>query len=506
MKKYLYVLLLLLGVSAGMVSCIHDDTTGFVKEISDITITKVSGEGVDEDGKFAVAELMMPVHFEAEAEQTLEGYELSYEWKAGFIREYNDGEPVMDSLFLISDSKVVEYSFPRVGEFLVRLRVSNEFGSTFHYMTVEIKAGMERGLMILSSDDAGKGSLTFCSVDREANELLQAKAEDFEQDAWSRINPDYELMDARDMVIMDYGNSKNFVFVLSESQQAMYKLEQNTLSVWEKIDLSIIIKDIKPVAIVPCWQYMAVMTDAGQVVRSDLDNLGLINETWGTEMKGEKCYRGVYKDEMRGGNVSIPILADNENEKLIGYVNPNNNITDSESDFQGRRIVNFTLVGPTNNRNLLVVSKPKNNSDKAWVTTYKSITNILDNRLDVFSKGDGYQEREYTLAAPLALDINSEMIYNGNYNVIFYNNGSTIYRWRYTSDFSQATQVALPAGEITCMAASPDGEYLYVGAYDAAAAGLKGSVYIYSTKDLQLVNSFVGVTDKPVKLFYKDKN
>ncbi len=111
MKKYLYVLLLLLGVSAGMVSCIHDDTTGFVKEISDITITKVSGEGVDEDGKFAVAELMMPVHFEAEAEQTLEGYELSYEWKAGFIKEYNDGEPVMDSLFLISDSKVVEYSF-----------------------------------------------------------------------------------------------------------------------------------------------------------------------------------------------------------------------------------------------------------------------------------------------------------------------------------------------------------------------------------------------------------
>lgn len=44
MKKYLYVLLLLLGVSAGMVSCIHDDTTGFVKEISDITITKVWGE------------------------------------------------------------------------------------------------------------------------------------------------------------------------------------------------------------------------------------------------------------------------------------------------------------------------------------------------------------------------------------------------------------------------------------------------------------------------------
>lgn len=506
MKKYLYVLLLLLGVSAGMVSCIHDDTTGFVKEISDITITKVWGEGVDEDGKFAVAELKMPVRIEAEAEQTLEGYELSYEWKAGFINGYKDGEPVLESLFLISDSTVVEYSFDRVGEFLLRLRVSNEFGSTFHYITVEIKAGMERGLLVLSSDDAGKGSLAFCSVDRDANELLQAKVEDFERNVWLKVNPDYELADVRDMVVMDYGDSKNSVFVLSESQQAMYELEQNSLLVLRKIDLSFIIKDIKPVAIVPCWQYMAVMTDAGQVVCADLANFGIINETWGTEMKGEKCYRGVYKDDWNGGNVSIPILADNENERLIGYVNANNNIVDSESDFQGRRIVNFTLAGPTNNRNLLVVSEPKNNSDKVWVTTYKSITNFLDNRFDVFSKGGGYQEREYSLAAPLALDINSEMIYNGNYNVIFYNNGSMIYRWRYTSDFSQSSQVSLPRGEITCMAESPDGEYLYVGACDEAAAGLKGSIYIYSTKDLQLVNSFVGVTDKPVKLFYKDKN
>ncbi len=506
MKKYLYVLLLLLGVSAGMVSCIHDDTTGFVKEISDITITKVSGEGVDEDGKFAVAELMMPVHFEAEVEQTLEGYELSYEWKAGFIKEYNDGKPVMDSLFLISDSKVVEYSFDRVGEFWVRLRVSNEFGSTFHYMTLEIKAGMERGLMVLSSDDAGKGSLAFCSVDREANELLQAKAEDFERDAWSRINPDYELMDARDMVVMDLGVFKNSVFVLSESQQAMYELDQNSLLVLNKIDLAgaSMQQDIQPVAIVPCREYMGVMAASGQVMCSQLESFGLIDDTWGTAMKGEKLYRGIFWWGWPEANVSLPILADNENEKMRCYINKGNAI-DSENDFQGRRIVNFALVGPTNNRNLLVVSEPKNNPDKVWVTTYKSILD-LDGANGLFSKDDGYQEREYTLAAPLALDINSEMIYNGNYNVIFYNNGSTIYRWRYTSDFSQATRVALPAGEITCMAASPDGEYLYVGAYDAAAAGLKGSVYIYSTKDLQLVNSFVGVTDKPVKLFYKDKN
>ena len=123
MKKIsIRLLLLLLGVSAGMVSCIHDDTTGFVKKISEITITKVSGEGVDEDKKYAVAEVMVPVRIEAEAEQTLEGYELSYEWKTGFIKEYDrEGKPQMDSLGLISESKILEHSFNRVGEFLVRL-------------------------------------------------------------------------------------------------------------------------------------------------------------------------------------------------------------------------------------------------------------------------------------------------------------------------------------------------------------------------------------------------
>ncbi len=506
MKKIsIRLLLLLLGVSAGMVSCIHDDTTGFVKKISEITITKVSGEGVDEDKKYAVAEVMVPVRIEAEAEQTLEGYELSYEWKTGFIKEYDrEGKPQMDSLGLISESKILEHSFNRVGEFLVRLRVYNEFGSTFYYMTVEVKAGMERGLMVLSSDDAGKGSLTFCSVERGANELLQAKAEDFEPDAWARIKPDYELVGARDMVVMDFGNYKNSVFVLSASRQCMYELDQNSLLVLRKIDLTILQKDIKPVALVPCRMNMAVMTEAGQVVCSELGQFGLLDDRWGTKMKGIKLYQGVTM--LDGGPISIPIVADNENERVEVYGNINKTPVNSGSDFQGRRIVNFALVGFPDSRSLLVVSEPKNNPDKVWITIYQPMFNV-DYYDEMFKKESGYQENEYSLSAPLTLDMQSDMVYNRQYNVMFYNSGNTVYRWRYTSGFSDSHQTSLPGnGEITCMAESPDGEYLYVGAYDAAAAGLKGSVYIYTTKDLQLVKSFIGITDKPLKLFYKDKN
>lgn len=500
-----------------MVSCIHDDTTGFVNEISDITITKVSGEGVNEKGDKLYAQFLEPVHVEVEVEQTLEGYELSYEWKTGYIKEYRDGKPVMDSLYFISDRPDLGHAFNRVGEFWLRLRVSNEFGSTFYYMTVEIKAGMERGMLVLSSDEAGKGRLSFCSVVEEANELLEAKQEDFDVDVWTRTNPDYELVDAQDMSLMNYGdrrggtNYKYSIFVISKSQQCLYELDKGTLLVLRKIDLRHAMSfDIRPVALVPLKENYAIMSEDGQVVFSQLGSNGLINEAWGTEMKGVKLCQANVWHWMDDCVTSFPFMADNENEKMVCYTSMGNSCN-SGTDFQGRRIINFVLTGSYINRknNLLVVSQPKDKTDQVRVTNYWTYTHTLGNGMDNFFGKDesaGYWEQDYDLSSPLTLTLESDMLYNGEYNVIFYNNGNTIYRWRYTGGFSDAgnSQVSIPAGEITCMAQSPDNEYLYVGAYDAGAAGLKGNVYIYKTENLELVKSFIGVADKPLKLFYKD--
>ncbi|MDE6452429.1 MAG: hypothetical protein K2L23_09160, partial [Odoribacter sp.] len=431
-------------------------------------------------------------------------------------KEYQDGKPVMDSLYFISDRPVLEHAFNRVGEFWLRLRVSNEFGSTFYYMTVEIRAGMERGMLVLSSDEAGKGRLSFCSVVEEANELLEAKQEDFDVDVWTRTNPDYELLDAQDMCMMNfedkYWNGARCIysiFVISKSQQCLYELDKGTLLVLRKIDLRPTMSfDIRPVALVPLKQDLAIMSEDGQVVFSQLGSNGLINEGWGTEMKGVKLYQANVMNNFDKIIVSYPLMADNEHEKMVCYTNMGMGSTiDSESDFQGFRIVNFTMIGSYVNLNtrLLVVSQPKADAGKVRVTNYNTVT--ADNgRAQFFKKDKDYRMQDYDLSSPLALRSESDMLYNGGYNVIFYNNGNTIYRWRYTGGFSDAgnSQVSIPAGEITCMAQSPDHEYLYVGAYDAGAAGLKGNVYIYKTENLELVKSFIGVADKPLKLFYKD--
>ncbi len=507
MKKIYLRLLLLVGVFVGMVSCIHDDTTGFVNEVSDITITKVSGEGINEKGDKLYAQFMIPVHIRPEVEQTLEGYELSYEWKTGYIKGYNDGKPVMDSLYFISDQPVLEYAFDKVGEFWLRLRVSNEFGSTFYYMTVEIKAGMERGMLVLSSDEAGKGRLSFCSVVEDANELLEARQEDFDIDVWTRVNPDYELVDAWDINMMNYKDYKYSIFVISKSQHCLYELDKGTFLVLRKIDLTPTMSfDILPVALVPCRQNYAILSEGGQVVLSQLASNGLVNEDWGTEMKGVKLYQANIWFDFDKCAMSFPLMADNENEKMVCYTDMGQS-TDSGTDFQGYRIINFTMVGSYINQNtsLLVVSQPKANSGKVRVMNYNTVYNTYS--LDQFFKTDNeYWERDYDLSSPLALTMESDMLYNGEYNVVFYNSGNTIYRWRHTGGFTDAgnTQASVPAGEITCMAQSPDNEYLYVGTYDAGAAGLKGNVYIYKTENLELVKSFIGVADKPLKLFYKD--
>ncbi|MEY8591087.1 PKD domain-containing protein [Butyricimonas hominis] len=509
MKKiYIRLLLWLFVVSAGMVSCIHDDTTGFVNEIPELSIVKVKGEGVNEEGKKAYAEFMMPVHFEAEVNHSEN--EVVYEWKVGYVNEWKDGKPVMDSLYLVSEKPVLEHSFNRVGEFLVRLRVSDGFSSAFYYMMVEIKAGMERGLLVLSSDDAGKGRLSFCSVLEDANELLKAKKEDFDWEVWSRINPDYELVDALDMSLMDFGKYKNSVFVISKFNRCVYELEPNTLLVLRKIDLTLLVSElnIQPVALSPCRDELVVLSENGIVVGSQLTSNGLMSDAWGAKMKGTKMYQAVIWNDNDKVTQSMPVVA--EDEKLVCYTNLLGKASlDSGTDFEGRRIVNFLIVGNTNlKKSLLVVSQSKNDPGKVWVTNYVSGIEALWNMEVIFGHESGeekWSDKSYELSAPLTLTEESDMLYNTKYsNSIFYNSGNSIYRWRHGSDISEVELVTTVPGEITCMAQSPDEEYLYVGTYDPAATGLKGSVYIYKTENLQLVNSFVGVADKPLKLFYKD--
>lgn len=503
MKKYMIRLfILLIGLSASMVSCIDDETTGFVREISEITITSVSGEGVSEDGEEVNVTFMTPTHITAQVEQTLEGYDLKYEWKAGFFKEYEKGKPKVDSMPCIGEDPVLNYTFDRVGSYWLRLRVYNEHGSAFYYMIVNVRAGMERGLLVLSSDETQQSFLSFCPVVQAESELLDATAEDFDTDVWSRINPEEEaLLDVRDMVITKINKS---VALLSKAKKCIYELESNTLMLLRKMNLTIAMDwNVVPISMFVydnTWnggvEYLYVLSENGIVTRSQLEYSGMLQEYFGTTMKCSKMIPLHYNSRW-GGTYDYAFGIDNENEKIENY-----GVTDSKNDFQGQEIVNLGFANATP----YAVSRSKAQPDLLRVTIYEKMEDNSKNSNDQLTPSSKY---EYTLTAPLTLTLETTLIYNDTYHAFFYHNGNKIYRWRTTAQElpyeNDARNTAIvPTGEITCMAQSADNEYLYVGVYDEAAAGLKGNVYIYKTETLELVKSFIGVANKPVKLFYKD--
>ena len=172
----------------------------------------------------------------------------------------------------------------------------------------------------------------------------------------------------------------------------------------------------------------------------------------------------------------------------------------------GHRIINYLLVGERVKR-LVVVSESKNSSGKVRITVFNQVPDHWTLG-ELFAKESESQVRDYSVSSPLTLTPESQVLYNGLWNEVFYTSGNKVYRWRYTDALPDASasgrNVLTIPGEATCIAQSPDGEYLYVGGYDAGASGLKGNVYVYKTQDFSFVAKFEGVADKPLKLFYKD--
>ena len=155
---------------------------------------------------------------------------------------------------------------------------------------------------------------------------------------------------------------------------------------------------------------------------------------------------------------------------------------------------------------------------------YASSSSFTDDRLYVITNTAAnpsvYRKTVYnnTMTAPVeeanltgglssTLNANSILLSNPTYRKLIYANGNKIYSWFYTgTDSPTAPFITLDAGVVTGMAQTPDGKLLYVGVYDAAAAGLKGSVYVYNMDTGALITKHAGITDKPVRLFYKKKS
>ena len=195
------------------VACIDDKTTTAFRAGSPIEIS-VQDTIVYQD-------FGLPVVIEPEITQALPDLPLKYEWRC----IATDGSEGSDSLRFISTEKVLNYKFPRAGVFRLRLRVENQFGSSFLYFRVNIQAPFEQGLLLLSNDEQDNSRISFLRL-KEENELLEKENTDFNLNAFEQANSDVMLHGARDVIFTHTGtNSSNYVLAISsEPEQKIYFL------------------------------------------------------------------------------------------------------------------------------------------------------------------------------------------------------------------------------------------------------------------------------------------
>lgn len=464
--KYLSRLLVAI-LALLQVSCYKDDTTLNTRTLSEIGIEfrEIKGTTVDVDKNHILT--IDPIITQSEDTK-----ELSYEWEINYE--------------VFSREKKLVYNSPKLGSYLIRLKVSNADGSTFKSFKLNVNAAYEEGLMVLAEDANGEGTLAFMRKFTDA-EIAAGRTETFVNNCFTLNNPGLKL----GKWPTDIAKRAQQVYISSKGEQTIYLINNKTFEL-EAAVTAFDIPGFKPLKInVPdnTGRSAVILCEQGKIY-----NLAVLEYLVSPDVKFptdviEKTAMGSDKND------TYNYFWNNTTSRIMqaSYYGP----TNSGNELQGKNMVQFFYADAT-----LPV-------DVGFYVITNTAANPSVYTKTVFTANLSAVKERTVLSGSFASSLNSSSIIEANmtYRKLIYANGNKIYSWFYTgSDTPSAPFITVDAGVVTGMSQSPDGKTLYVGIYDAGAAGLKGSVHIYNMDTGALIAKHTGVTDKPVKLFYKKRD
>ena len=152
-----------------LAACFDDDTTTGTQPISVISIDTTKLEKVYNINKFETR-IITP-----EITQTDPSLPLSYEWQVDYK--------------FYSDSVAFRFTGKDLGSYEVRLKVSNQDGSTFYTFQLNVNSPYEEGIAMLSEGPQGQTELSF--MRKYSDEELKAGIkEKFVMNCLQLNNPD----------------------------------------------------------------------------------------------------------------------------------------------------------------------------------------------------------------------------------------------------------------------------------------------------------------------------
>lgn len=486
--KRLFHIIIALSLSYAMASCYGIKDENF-KELADIDIELETGEWI-----YTKQAQLLILNMRIESEN---GIEPLYEWAYGSIGA--DGFPSMRDTTFISDKKEIDYSFGKVGDFVLRLKADNGETIAFRYYRLRVATGVDEGIVILNEDDQGNGYLSF--IKTRTQDEIDADEQEFWLDIMSEINPTYPLVNIKDMYL-SYNTSANyknasFIILAADENGSVMKMDPRTLQVAAYLKMEDIAAGVKPLKMVgegtSAAYYAYIMGSDGNLYRYDLsgDVLGLRPDCAGLNIGYAYEFRNAAKRIylFRAGNTM--------------YVPGNGvvNTLDLGTDYD---IINAG-VRRTSTVRYHIVTKSKLDG-KIYHFDYSS-------SLGGQHAGPSYEDTE------ICLDENSIMVSSRQSSLMFYNYNDRIYSWD-VSDYANGKiqsspimlQPQIPDGEqITALGTNGDPndtnsaeDLLYIATYNPSRNGeTKGSLYIYNITNYTLVEVYEGIFHKPVKVFYK---
>lgn len=514
----IFVVLMFLFI--GLVSCVKDKTTGPHIEISDIIISDqdtVLYPNVGEEFIFDPSDRIS---------QTNPEYPLSYQWRYGKIVVDEKGNykvHAQDSLKMLSNEKILKFTFNSQDPYFVRLRVTNEFGSSYRYFIVKPSSRFDEGIVMLSRNEAGDAMFSIQNTLTDEEELVQKEASDF----WYRTSDDVPVLkdDIVDFAFICGGGDlwigrQGWPYILSRKNKQAYYMDHTTLRLITGFEFS-----GTPLKLGLCgvsWFDLFAYCDDGDVRV----------QTWKWQLEVE---RAVFKDvhhwdrfqrvKMRSGAQKhwtfkdILFLHDDANSKLYGiYADGLADAGISPQTYPGEKVI-YAIPFETSVIGVHEFYIVTQNIERPSRITIKKISDVQFSGTMWLNLNLHDVESSYTYDLPegeeLTLKSESQILNVYQHRSILYNTERKIYMWKPSASTepklpTESTNLCFdvqsvnPNAEITCITQDIMNKYIFVGVYDPTASGeRKGSVYVLDSFDLKLLKKWDNVAYRPMNIYYK---
>ena len=450
--------------------------------------------------------------------------DVTFQWAYGApVAGSSIADHKMESVEVISESRTIDYKFPRVGAFILRLRVDNGESISFRYFTLNVNSGYDEGVAILCNDEEGNSSLTFVKTLTSAD--IAAGSQQVFSNIFSVDGRTLKNGTALHMGHNTYGGEtfSGFLIATDDEDGTIYQMNCKTFDLYLMTRMA----DYGTHCVEFGGEYAEdkasfgsfFRTADGRVFRYDM-NGGFLNDMSDIiPFKVDRIIPAITKGSAATAkSTRTPFFF---NAETVGTRKTSSAGVRTLNE-DGWEVVNVGMTRSSGGYPVNVLFR-----DKSDPTSYKikcsstTFSSWATTRLKDENGQDVIDENGSTITVPvehtfrtssLNMDRNSKIISSLQSSDAYYTYGNAIYRWNLISAPGTRPAVTVPEGEIIRDIAmnhlgrtSTAGEdKLYVATYNPSRSGQhKGSLYVYSFTDDSLIAKYEGICDDPASVIYK---